>query len=199
LTGVNALHQGVELDFNSKPIKDLEITGMISIGDWTWQNNALGYLFNSNGLPIHIVSGQPVTATTPDTIRVNIKGVRVGNSAQSTAALGINYQILKGFRIGIDGNYYGRNYSSFTISTTFDPNAQMVQPWMIPDAVTFDFNANYRFKIGTFDAALIGNIYNLLNQEYIADSKDGADHTWKTAQVFYGFGRTWSLNLKIKF
>ena len=199
LTGVNALHQGVELDFVSKPLKDLEITGMVSLGDWTWQNNAKGYLFNSNGIPIHIASDQPVTASTPDTIRVNLKGVHVGNSAQSTAALGFNYQILKGFRIGLDANYFGRNYSAFTISTTFDPNAITAQPWMIPDAVTVDFNANYRFKIATFDAVLVGNIYNLLDQEYITDSKDGSDHSWKTAQVFYGFGRTWSLNLKLKF
>jgi outer membrane cobalamin receptor len=199
LTGVNALHQGVELDFVSKPLKDLEITGMISIGDWTWQNNAKGYLFNSNGIPIHISGNQPVSASTPDTIRVNLKGVRVGNSAQSTAAIGFNYQILNGFRIGLDANYFGRNYSSFTIGTTFDPNAKTAQPWMIPDAVTVDFSANYRFKVGTYDATLTGNIFNLLDQEYITDSKDGSDHTWKTAQVFYGFGRTWSLNLKLKF
>ena len=199
LTGVNALHQGLEVDLVSKPLKDLEITGMISLGDWTWQNNAKGYLFNSNGIPIHIANGQPVTASTPDTIRVNLKGVRVGNSAQTTAALGFNYQILKGFRIGLDANYFGRNYSSFTISTTLDPKAKPVQPWMIPDAVTVDFNANYRFKIGTYDAVLVGNVYNLLNQEYITDSKDGSDHTWKTAQVFYGFGRTWSTSLKIRF
>ena len=35
MQGVNALHEGIELDFISKPIKDLEITGMISLGDWT--------------------------------------------------------------------------------------------------------------------------------------------------------------------
>ena len=70
---------------------------------------------------------------------------------------------------------------------------------MIPDAVTVDFFANYRFKLGTFDTVLTGNIFNLLDQEYIADAADGTDHTWKTAQVMYGFGRTWSMNLKIKF
>jgi hypothetical protein len=200
LTGVNALHQGVELDFVSKPAKDLEITGMISLGDWTWQNNAKGYLFNSNGQPIHIVGSAGVVASTPDTMRVNIKGVHVGNSAQSTAALGFSYQILKGFRIGLDGNYFGRNYSSFTITTTTDPNSKIGEPWVIPDAVTVDFSANYRFKIGTFDATLVGNIYNLLDTQYITDAKDdGTYHTEDKASVFYGFGRTWSMNLKIRF
>jgi outer membrane receptor protein involved in Fe transport len=134
-------------------------------------------------------------------VDVNLAGIRVGNSAQTTAALGFNYQILKGFRLGLDGNYFGRNYSYFNISsvgTNLSP-ATFAQPWMIPDAVTFDFFANYRFKIGTYDATLVGNIFNLLDSEYITDATDGSDHTWKTSTVFYGFGRTWSLSLKLRF
>ncbi|MDD4990698.1 MAG: TonB-dependent receptor [Paludibacter sp.] len=202
LQGVNALHQGVELDFVSKPLKDLEITGMISLGDWTWQNNASGYVYNIQGQPTD-AQGNIVELLSPQhaKIDVNLEGIHVGNSAQTTAAVGLNYQILKGFRVGLDGNYFGRNYSYFNISSvgTSVASSTFSQPWMIPDAVTFDFSANYRFKIGTFDATLVGNIYNLLDTEYITDATDGADHTWKTASVFYGFGRTWSMNLKIKF
>lgn len=198
LEGVNALHQGVELDFTSKPIKNLEITGMISIGDWKWNSNATGYVYKQ---------GQAVTAdllpTTllgPDhaKIDVNLKGIKVGNSAQHTAAFGINYEILKGFKFGLDGNYYGKNYSSFRISSAVGSN-NFAQPWMIPDAITFDFMANYRFKIGDYDASLVGNIDNILDAEYISDAYDGSTHTWKDAQVFYGFGRTWSVSLKLKF
>jgi len=57
----------------------------------------------------------------------------------------------------------------------------------------------YHFKIGEFDATLIGNIDNLLDSNYITDAVDGSDHTSKTAAVYYGFGRTWSTTLKIKF
>ena len=59
--------------------------------------------------------------------------------------------------------------------------------------------ASYRFKIGTFDATFVGNINNVLDSEYISDATDGTDHTWKTARVFYGFGRTYSATLKVKF
>jgi len=198
LQGVNALHQGVELDFTSKPMKNLEITGMASIGDWNWQNNATGSLYNSQGQPVDI---NGVVTTTPAQMSVNLKGIHVGNSAQNTAALGFNYEILKGFRVGLDGNYYGRNYSYFNISSTGTSltSATFAQPWRIPDAITCDFSANYRFKVGEYDATLTGNIDNLLDAEYITDATDGADHTWKTATVFYGFGRTWSMNLKIRF
>jgi len=193
LKGVNALHKGIELDFASKPIKDLEITGMVSLGDWKWQNNVKGYLFNSNGQPV-TKTGKVVA--TPDSVSLNLKGIRVGNSAQTTAAIGLNYQILKGFYIGLDGNYYGRNYSNYSISFS---NPNVAQPWMIPNAVTFDLNAHYDFKIGEYNASLSGTVDNVLNNAYITDAADGADHTWKTAQVFYGFGRTWSTTLKIRF
>ena len=199
LQGVDALHQGVELDFVAKPMKDLEITGMASLGDWTWQNNATGYLFNLQGQAVDANGNQVVLMSADQAkVNVNLQGIHVGNSAQTTAALGFSYQILKGFRVGLDGNYYGRNYSSFKINQNIGNN-DFQQPWMIPDAVTCDFSANYHFKIGGFDSFLTGNIFNLLDATYITDAADGSDHTWKTAQVFYGFGRTWSMNLKIRF
>lgn len=202
MEGVNALHQGVELDFKAKPVKGLEITGMVSLGDWFWQNNASGYLYNRQGQPVD-AQGIIVDMLSAKhaKVDVNLAGIRVGNSAQTTAALGLDYEILKDFRVGIDGNYFGRNYSYFNISsvgTNLDP-VNFGQPWMIPDAVTIDFSANYRFKLGTYDASLVGNIFNLLDSVYITDATDGSDHTWKTATVFYGFGRTWSLSLKLKF
>ena len=202
MQGVDALHRGIELDFVAKPVKDLEIRGMASIGDWKWQHNATGYLYDSQGQPVD-AAGNVVPMLSPQqgVVKVNLEGIHVGNSAQTTAAVGIDYQILKGFRLGLDGNYFGRNYSYFNISSvgTSLASSDFSQPWMIPDAYTMDFSANYRFKIGTFDASLIGNVFNVLDATYITDATDGADHTSKTAAVFYGFGRTWSMSLKIKF
>ena len=43
-------------------------------------------------------------------------------------------------------------------------------------------------------------VNNLLDNEYIVDAVDGSDHDWKSAyRVFYGFGRTYSVKLKINF
>jgi len=202
MEGVDALHQGIEIDFLSKPIKNLELTGQISIGDWNWLNNASGYLYTDNGQPSDI-NGNPVPFGDPTHVKmnVNLKGIHVGNSSQTTAALGAKYEILKGFNFSIDANYYGRNYSNYSISpaSTGYSDLNFAQPWQIPDALLFDLGSSYRFKIGTFDATFIGNINNVLNSEYIADATDGADHTWQTARVFYGFGRTFSATLKVKF
>jgi len=202
IQGVDALHQGVELDFTAKPIRNLELTGMVSIGDWNWLNNASGYLYNSQNQPVD-KNGNVVEMLSAShaKIDVNLKNIHVGNSAQNTAALGFNYEFVKGFRIGLDGNYYGRNYAYYNISSVASgvSSSTYAQPWRIPDAVTLDLNANYHFKIGEFDATLVGNVDNLLDSHYISDAIDGADHTSKTAAVYYGFGRTWMTTLKIKF
>lgn len=60
-------------------------------------------------------------------------------------------------------------------------------------------NANYRFEIGKVGASISGNVENVFNQEYITDATDGGNHDWKTSYVFYGFGRTFSVRLKLNF
>jgi outer membrane receptor for ferrienterochelin and colicin len=203
LEGVNALHQGIEIDFVAKPFKGLELNGMISLGDWNWQNNASGYLYNRNGEPTDVLGNVVAIIQGSDhaKIDVNIGGIHVGNSAQTTAAFGAKFEVLKGFKVGLDGNYFGRNYAYFNISsvgTSLDP-VTFAQPWQIPDATTFDLTANYRFKIGDFDATFIGNVNNVFDVIYITDATDGSNHDWLTSPVFYGFGRTYSASLKIKF
>ena len=49
-------------------------------------------------------------------------------------------------------------------------------------------------------ATLSGNVNNVLDQEYIADARDGSAHDWESAtRVLYGFGRTYSVRLKFNF
>ena len=202
MEGVDALHQGIELDLTSRPIKALEIKGMVSVGYWNWASNATGYLYTENGQPADL-NGNEVPFGSPEHVKmnVNLKDIHVGNSAQTTIALGARYEILKGFNVGLDGNFYGRNYSYFSINpaSTGYADLNFDQPWQIPDATVFDLSTSYRFKVGTLDATLIGNIQNLLDAEYITDATTGVLNDWETSQVFYGFGRTFSATLKVKF
>jgi outer membrane receptor protein involved in Fe transport len=212
LTGVDALHQGIELDFVARPIKKLEIKGMISLGDWNWINNAQGYVYSKDGNPVNKAgkpvdgSGNPIVEFSPDHDRVimKLKDVKVGNSAQTTAFLGVKYELIKNFNAGLDFHWYADNYANFSISAN-SGETTYATPWKIPAAGILDFNANYRFKIGGLNATLFGNIDNLLDQSYIADAQDLTPTTsepgeWKNGvSVLYGFGRTYSVSLKVKF
>lgn len=211
MSGVDALHQGVELDFVAKPLAWLDITGMLSIGNWEWDSNSKGYFYDSTSQPvkgydsktgeIYLASG--IQAPDHASMEVGLKGVKVGGSAQTTAALGANFMIAKGLRAGIDWNLYARNYADWKLSDSdlvLNGDKKYASPWRIPTASTFDLNASYRFKIGNVGAILSGNVNNIFNQEYITDAMDGSNHDWKTAYgVFYGFGRTFNVRLKLDF
>jgi len=202
MEGLDALHQGIELELMSKPLKKLELTGMLSLGDWRWDSNATGYLYDRQGQPVDL-DGNVVTMMSDEHAKmtVNLKGIRVGNSAQTTAALGAKYELLRGLFTGLDFVYWDRNYAYFKITdvSTSVSDADFSQPWQIPAAGVFDFHASYRFKTGDFNCTVTGNVDNVFDQEYIADAADGSDHTWKTAMVFYGFGRTWTMGLRMNF
>lgn len=212
MSGVNALHRGVELDFVAKPFTWLDVTGMFSLGDWQWDSNSKGYFYDSTSQPVKsydkktgvIEHASGNQAADHASMMVNLKDVKVGGSAQTTAALGFSAQLFKGFRLGMDANYYDRNYADFAMPSSSDlelnGKKDYSDPWRIPAAITADLNASYRFKVSKIDAVLYGNINNVFDQEYITDATDGANHDWKTAYgVFYGFGRTYSVRLKINF
>jgi len=185
IPGINALHQGLELEAKYNPVHQVSIKGMLSVGDYRWTDDVNFTLYDQN---------QNLLGT----YNAYIKDVHVGNSAQITAALGCDYTVFPKFKIGLDFNYYGKNYADF------DPTARTTEAskgdsWQMPDAYLVDFSANYKFKIGKLDATIYGNIDNLLNTEYITDATDGVLHSSSDTYVWYGFGRTWSTGLRVKF
>lgn len=210
MQGVDATHQGVELDFVAKPFKWLDIKGMFSIGNWRWTSKPKGYFYNSLGQPLAYDKGQFTEASgvmAPDhaSVELDLDGVKVGGSAQTTASLGATAQVSKDLRVGFDCVFYGRNYSDWAINSSdlqYNINKTLVyeSPWRIPSAYVCDLNASYRFKIGGIRATLSGVVNNLFDQEYISDATDGSNHDWESAYgIFYGFGRTYNLRLKLNF
>lgn len=207
MSGVDARHMGLELDFRYKATRWLDITGMVSVGDWKWDSNAKGYLFDDHGQPLTAEGEQAsgIMAEDHAWYMLNQKGVRVGGSAQTTAALGLTIRPLKGLRISADWNAYASNYSDFDIKVKdlqpFKP-IEVKDPWQIPWGHQLDLSASYRFKIGKVNATLIGNVNNVYNYLYVMDAKTRYDKAgdWTNAtNIFYSFGRTYTVRLKINF
>ena len=63
----------------------------------------------------------------------------------------------------------------------------------------FDVAMNHDFMFGPFDATLTGRMNNVFDTEYIADGQDGSGSVAETALVYYGFGRTFSVGLRLNF
>lgn len=205
MTGVTALHKGVELDVKAEPLKWLELTGMLSIGDWKWDSNATGYAFDEYGNPLDSKGGI-VEAGSPEQAwaKINLKGIRVGGSAQTTAALGASVKLEGGLRFGVDWTLYGRNYAYYALSgsnLSIGQEKTILSPWKVPTASQIDLNASYRFKIAGLNTTISGNVNNLLNYFYIskAYNPQSGEVSPNSIYAYYAFGRTASVRLKVNF
>lgn len=206
MAGVDAKHMGVEIDVLAKPTPWLDVNAMASFGNWKWNSNATAYFYNSASQPLSdLTTGALASGVgAPDHVKftLNQKGVHVGGSPQTTMSLGVTVRPSKSLALGADYTYSARNYADFTMPSNTSSNVFTLQePWKIPDAGQLDLNARYRFKIGTCNAVLIGNVNNLLNYEYIVDAfYDGTHTDWRDSyRIFYAFGRTYSVKMRVEF
>lgn len=187
ITGLDAIHMGVELEATYKPVKTFELKGMFSLGDWKWADDVHFTIYDESSKPI-------------GTYDAYVKDVHVGNSAQLTAALSASWEVFKGLKLNADYNFAGKNYADFDPSNRTSKSDAGIDSWKMPNFYTIDLGLSYRFDLCKgLKAVIYSNVYNLTNTCYVADATDGATHNWDSALVFYGFGRTWSTGFKVMF
>ncbi|MDT0642041.1 TonB-dependent receptor [Zunongwangia sp. F363] len=203
LLGVDALHQGVELEFEYRPWEILTIDGMFSYGDWRWSNDVLDVqFFDENQDPIEEVD-------------LFIEDTPVGNQPQTSMALGVNAEVLPRTFLRGNFNYFSRMYAQYDPSSRNDEDIEFTDPWEVPDYGIFDVGLTHNFSFGAFDATINANVFNLLDTQYISDATDGTRRVEyvdangqdrvrlvsnaQNASVYYGFGRTYTVGMKINF
>ena len=211
MTGVNSRHVGVEVELKARPFRWMELTGMLSVGDWRWDSdNVKGYAYN--------LSGQAITsdgsATTPGAedhawALINMKGIHVGGSAQTTAAVDAYFKPFRGFGIGGGYTFFGRNYAYYSLSgsnLSIGKEVFVSEPWKAPAGGALDMRAVYSFKVGKLDASLYGQINNILDSHYIEKAWNPSNVSASSKEVnpddvymFYSLGRMWSLKFEIRF
>lgn len=191
--GVKQIHQGVEFDMMYQVTSDLQLKGYLSAGDWRYSGNASIRAFND--------AGDDITNTLP-AATLDLDGVKVGGAAQTTAGLGANYNLGKGFKVDGQLNYYNSLYANVgTASSTI----------ALPQYQTFDFGISYKVFVGNSKKNSIqfrGNVNNFFDTKYLESAStnipvvEGAN-VWKgvnTANtVRFGYGRTWNVSLRYNF
>jgi iron complex outermembrane receptor protein len=193
VNGINALHKGMELDLLSKPIKQVTLGGIISIGDWRWNSKDTAKIYDLNN---KLVTKVPFDAT----------GVHVGNTAQSQFGFNVRYEPIKHLYFKLQWTYFARIYSAFdptSLNTNSpgykkNPNGDH-DSWRIPDYQLFDLHAGYMFQWNHFDFNFAAHVLNLFNTEYIADATDLGYFDASHSNVFFGQGRHFLLSMKITF
>lgn len=168
VNGVTEIHQGIEFDAVANINEFISLTGMASYGDWFYEGNATSEVFNASNERI-TVAGNNTSAADP----VYLDGVKVGGSAQQTAAAGI---VLKPFKwFSVDGTYRGvrKLYANINPISFTTQRAGLNGSLELPTFGLLDLGMTLRFKLKEQTKQEItfrGNVYNVLDKVYIAES-----------------------------
>jgi iron complex outermembrane receptor protein len=198
--GMDALHKGIELDFTLKPVKQLEVQGWLSLGDWKWDKKHENLaLYNQQEIE-------------PYYLTFDATGIYVGDAAQTQLGGKIRYEPIKGLYGSLTATYFNRYYSDFQPGSILDENNNPVQSWQIPAYTLFDFHAGYKFDFPWYKKIKLKvglSVLNIFDELYISDAQNNADFTGApttpstfdatSATVFFGPPRRFMANLAIYF
>lgn len=185
VNGMDAQHMGIEFEGVYKILPNLELQGMISFGDWTWQSTETVD-----------VLGTEVTFDARD--------VHVGDAAQSTYAVSLRYEPIHNLYFKVLYNYFDRYYSDFDpFSLTPASGNGGKESWRIPSYGLLSVYAGYSISISKSTSIYLrGTVFNALNSLYISDAKNdqyGSNFDATSAGVFIGQGVHFNLTLGFEF
>ena len=191
ITGINALHRGIEFDLNWRPVRGLNVNGMVSIGDWEWRDNVRALISDEDNVVV-------------DEVNVYANGLKVGDAAQFTMAAGLRYEFNFGLGFDVDATYFANLYASFDPVNRQSETLEGIQPIRLPSYGLIDGGLFYKFKINGYSARVRFNMNNVMDKYYIADANDRVNENPNDVRLFnttgyYGFGRTWNIGIKFGF
>jgi outer membrane cobalamin receptor len=209
LNGLAQLHQGVEFDFNSRPIDKLTINGSFSFGDWNYTKDVQNATLLDQDTNEAITDPSTGNALTKD---LYLKDSKVGSAPQLTASLGLDYEVVQGLKFDGTYRFVDKLYSNIDVLAAADRNYQGALE--LPSFSLFDLGMTYTMKVGkdkSNSVVVRANVNNVFDTIYIAEgntSKRAGDKgttgkTWKgvdtSNQVWFGTGRTWNVTLRYNF
>ncbi len=184
ISGLDALHQGLEMELTQGIGKKIKVGALASLGDWKWKNDVDAKVFNDDNV---------VT----DTVKIYADGLYVGDAPQTQFGLKADFRILKSFSFIINYLYYDDLYADFNPTGRSNPEDK-AQPYKLPAYSTTDVHLSYDFLIFKRNARVSMSCYNLFNETYIVRGEDGASHDLDTFRGFWAFGRNFNFSLNIK-
>ena len=194
LQGIKQLHTGIELDFTYDLSDKFRLVGMASLGDWEYAGNVSGTAFDNDVQAV-------------GTVNLYLDGIKVGNSAQTTARLGFDWDVARNFKVDYSHRYAARLYAD--INTEDFDSVDNDGSLQLPNYFLGDLGMSYKFDFK--DSSNLNfrlNINNVGNTEYIAESLtnnflESGDDSYQgintNNKAFFGFGTTWNLTARYRF
>ena len=187
ITGLDAFHYGVEIEAFHNFTRWLKLSAFASVGDWRWKNDVQATIYDD-------YSGLPVSE-----VNVYSNGLPVGDAPQTQVGAVLDVRLPKGFRVSVDWRYNDRMYADFEPEDRTDPEDRAA-PYRVPGyhLLGADISWSHDFPKGV-STVLFVNGSNLLDTFYIERGVDGTGHDLESFRGFWGFGRNFSLGLRVIF
>lgn len=209
--GITQIHSGVELEMSARPLPNLSLNGMVSIGDWNYDGDVTSNRYDTNNTQIG-------TGST-----LYLDKVKVGDAAQITASLGARYEIITG--LNVDANYRIADKLYASIDPARFSSETNKGSLELPSYGLMDAGISYKMLLGEDKSKSLNfrlNVNNVLDEVYISESRTNifADDNVSSSnpalgtyasnnrlyngvananQVFFGYGRTWNFGVKYNF
>ena len=194
IPGIDALHQGVELEFSVQPHSKVAVEGIVSIGDWRWNSGS--------------VASIKISDTYSYEYDFDATGVHVGDAAQTQIGGLVRYEPIKGTYIKFKGTFFDRHWADIQPEDLrpSESTARM-ESWRIPSYSIFDFHLGHSRKFNKIRANFRFNILNVFDSIFISDGRNNDrfnnpsfnDFDAKSASVFFGQGRRWVGSVQFEF
>lgn len=185
VTGLDALHYGVEMEAAYKPFLWLDLSAFASVGLWKWTNDVTANIYDN------------YSGAVAETINVYSRGLPVGDAPQTQVGAVAGITFLKDFRLTLDWQFNDRMYADFDPAGRKNPDDRTT-PYRIPSYHLLNASLSWNGKIGgKCGMTIFINGYNLLDTLYIERGRDGSGHDLDTFRGFWGFGRNFNFGFRI--
>ena len=202
INGMDALHKGIELDLSCKLLSNLSLEGLLSIGDWRWTSaETVRFYDDDNSIALDPNSG--------DTIEVSFDadGVRVGDAAQTQLGFSLRYEPTTVSYVKLRYTFFDDYFADFDPISLGGENGGR-DSWQIPSYDLIDLHCGYSFKLNQKNKlSLRLSVLNLFDKIYISDAQNNdpyndvsyQDFDAKSASVFFGLGRRFTMSARLNF
>ncbi len=217
VTGINKKNRGIEAGLEYQLTSTIKVTGVAAYGEYTITNNPDLSLTNDTN------------ATVKDYGKANLTGYRQAGMPQQAYSFGIEYRDPKFWWIGANANYLGDNYldvanikRTTNYYTSNDPDVivdqakadSYLRQEKFDSFFLYNLVGGKSWKVDKYTIGLFANVNNVLDFTYktggfeqsrnASYQNDNEDHTSGGPLVFgpkyfYGYGRTYMLNVYLTF
>ena len=193
--GIDVVHSGLELEAKYQASSKLRLNTMLSIGNWRYTSDINVDVFDDNRNMI-------------ENTTLYTNGAKVGDAAQTTMFIGVDYNVAKNLTADIGFRYVDDLYADYSLVNSEFLKENNEGALQLPSFSLIDMGLTSRFELAGNMASLRLNVNNVANTMYIAESNSNihaatGDDTWNgisTANyVWMGFGRTWNATFRYNF